>query len=72
MHIFEIHTLKVKPETPLLHVLTVLGCVGVMVDGRYEIRATSDGTWIKYYATAVQQMLIDELVPRNLEKMKES
>lgn len=72
MNIFEIYTLKVKPETPLLYVLTILVCVGVMVDGRYDVTAKSDGTWISYYATGFQQMLIDEMVSKNLEKMKDS
>lgn len=57
---FRKHILKVKPETPLLRVLVALSCVGVIIEGRYSIEATSDGTIITYQATAVQQLIIDK------------
>ncbi|MBQ2856483.1 MAG: hypothetical protein IJE78_05035 [Bacteroidaceae bacterium] len=56
---FHKHILKVKPETPLLRVMVALSCVGVIIEGRYTIEATSDGTLITYLATNIQQRIIN-------------
>ena len=57
---FKKRILKVKPETPLLRVMVALSCVGVIIEGRYRIEATSDGTFITYQATELQQFIIDK------------
>lgn len=69
---FRKHVLKVKPETPLLRVIVALSCVGVIIEGRYSIEATSDGTIITYLATNIQQILIDKYLDyiRSIESKK--
>lgn len=71
MGLFKKQTLKVKPETPLIHVIIVLYNVGVIIKGRYTIKFTSEGTFISYLVTDLQQMMIDEILPEYLEYCKE-
>lgn len=69
--LFKKRTLKVKPETPLIHVIVVLYNVGVIIEDRYKMKFTSEGTFISYLATDLQQMMIDEILPEYLEYCKE-
>ena len=71
LSLFKKRTLKVKPETPLIHVLMVLYNVGVIIEDRYTMKFTSDGTIIEYLATNLQQIMIDDILPEYLEYCKE-
>lgn len=74
--IFKKRTLKVKPETNLLSVITSLGSAGVMIEGRYNVEATSNGTMIEFLATDLQweviKMLLDRMDEFLERAMKES
>ena len=59
---FRRYKLRVNPETPLLRVMVALSCVGVIIDGRYTIEATANGTIITYLATEIQQHIIDKFL----------
>lgn len=59
---FRKRTLKVKPETPLLHVFATLATLGVLIEGRYTIAFDSTGTTITYLATELQQKIINYLL----------
>lgn len=71
MGLFKKRKLKVKPETPLIHVLMVLYNVGVIIEDRYTMKFTSEGTFISYLATDLQQIMIDDVLPEYLEYCKE-
>lgn len=50
--------LKVKAETNMVVVMAILGQVGVLIDGWYDVESIKDGTLIKFLATDVQWTLI--------------
>ena len=60
--IFKRRTLKVKPDTPLIPVTSILAASGVMIDGRYMMHSDDNGTTIVYLATNIQQHVIDALL----------
>lgn len=74
--IFKKRTIRVRPETNLMSVLTSLASAGVLVENRYKIEATSSGTTIEFLATDLQWTVIDMLLDRMDEfltkAMKES
>lgn len=63
--LFKKRTLRVKPETNLLSVLATLGSAGVMIEGRYHVNTSSEGTMIDFLATDLQweviKMLFDNM-----------
>lgn len=74
--LFKKRTLKVKPETNLMSVITSLASAGVLVENRYNMESTSEGTTIIFLATDLQweviKMLLDNMDQFLERAMKES
>lgn len=64
---FKERKLKINPSTPIIIVMEVLGEAGVLIDGRYHIESTDDGTVITYLATKIQA----EFINITLDKLKD-
>ena len=74
--LFKKRTLKVNPETNLISAITSLASAGVLIENRYSIKATNDGTHITFLATDLQweviKMLLDNMDKFIEKAMKES
>ena len=74
--LFKKRTLKVNPETNLISAITSLASAGVLIENRYSIKATNDGTYITFLATDLQweviKMLLDNMDKFIEKAMKES
>ena len=74
--IFKKRTLKVKPETNLVSVMTTLASAGVLIENRYKVEATNEGTIIEFLSTELQweviKMLLDKMDDFIDKAMKES
>jgi hypothetical protein len=55
-------SIRIPRETPMAMVMTILGEAGVLLDGRYKLESTWDGTRIEYLGTHLQQMFVEEAI----------
>lgn len=61
--------LKINPETNAVYVFTILASAGVLIENRYTVKASNEGTIVKFLATDLQWELINMLLDNQEEYM---
>lgn len=59
---FRLYSLLIPASTPIMSIMVVLDQVGVLISGRYSIRCFDSGTRVTYFATPLQNHIINALI----------
>ena len=58
---------RIPRDTPMAVIIAILGEAGVLIEGRYKLEYTWDGTRIEYLGTNLQEMIIETSI-KNIGK----